>query len=117
MEEEVHKDLTGASEKDLLKLLRKESPELFVMLPDLKKRLQAISTEIQPLVAACQEDPPSLSGRPLSSAGALAAECRSQLHVTYCTLLLGYLLLKAEHRNTTDHPLMHLLVRSRFAIL
>ena len=35
MEEEVRKDIADLSDKDLQKLLRKENPELLVMLPDL----------------------------------------------------------------------------------
>ena len=41
MEEEVRKDIADLSDKDLQKLLRKENPELLVMLPDLQKRLES----------------------------------------------------------------------------
>ena len=114
MEEEVRKDVKDLSQKELQKLLRKESPELLVMLPELQSRLQALVTDLQPAVQAASKDPAELpSGEYLSSTGKRVVECRTQVELGYPVVLLSYLLLKAERRDLKEHPATALLVKAR----
>ena len=97
MEEEVRKDIASLSDKEMQKLLRKESPELLVMLPDLQKKLHALAEEIQPQVNSSQKDPATLpDGRPLSSLGKQVVDCQAQVQLNYCMMLLSYMLLKSD---------------------
>lgn len=114
MEEEVHKDIASLSDKEMHKLLRKESPELLVMLPDLQKKLHSLVDEIQPQVNTSQKEPATLpDGRPLSSLGKQVIDCHSQVQLNYCMMLLSYMLLKSERKDVKEHPIMPLLVKSR----
>ena len=116
MEEEIRKDVSELSEKDLQKLLRKESPELLVMLPDLWSRLQSLSTEVGPWSEGVHASPPMVDGRELSGTGIDFADCKTQVTLSYCVLLLLYMLLKAERRDVRHHPLTPLLVRCRYLL-
>lgn len=70
MEEEVRKDVKDLSEKELLKILRKESPEVLVMLPELQTRLKALVSDLQPVIQSASKDPAELpSGERLSATG------------------------------------------------
>ena len=112
----MHKDLSSLSAEELRKLLRKESPEVVVMLSDLLVRLRAFSGAVAPWARALRSERPSVGGRALSSTGVDFADCQSQLSLNYALLLLNYLLLKAERRPSSDlqrHPLTALLVRAR----
>ena len=115
MEEEVRKDIASLSDKEMQKLLRKESPELLVMLPDLQKKLRTLAEEIQPQVNSSQKDPASLpDGRPLSSLGKQVIDCQAQVQLNYCMMLLSYMLLKSDKQDVKEHPIMPLLVKSRY---
>ena len=105
MEEEVRKDIADLSDKDLQKLLRKENPELLVMLPDLQKRLESLKVDVKPLVDS--------NGHPISEVGTKIVDCKTQLHLNYCMMLLSYMFLKAENQDVKEHPVMPLLVKSR----
>ena len=110
----MRKDVKDLSQKELQKLLRKESPELLVMLPELQSRLQALVTDLQPAVQAASKDPAELpSGEHLSSTGKRVVECRTQVELGYPVVLLSYLLLKAERRDLKEHPATTLLVKAR----
>lgn len=109
----MHKDLSTLSAEDLRKLLRKESPEIAVMLSDLLRRLRGFPTSVSPWTRALRLASPSVEGRVLSSTGVDFADCQSQLTLNYLLLLLNYLLLKAERRDLKRHPLTALLVRGR----
>ena len=110
----MRKDISELSNSELKKLLRKESPELVVMLPDLQKRLKELSTVMKPMVDSAHSDPPSLpDGQPLSETGQRLVDCEAQIQLNYCMMLVNYMLLKAERRDVREHPLMPLLVKSR----
>lgn len=115
MEEEVRKDIADLSDRDLQKLLRKENPELLVMLPDLQKRLESLVTTVKPLVDSARKEPGELpNGRPISEIGKQFVDCKAQLQLNYCMMLLSYMLLKADKQNVKEHPIMPLLVKSRY---
>ena len=114
MEEEVRKDIADLSDKALQKLLRKENPELLVMLPDLQKRLESLKVDVKPLVDSARKEPGELpNGHPISEVGTKIVDCKTQLHLNYCMMLLSYMLLKAENQDVKEHPVMPLLVKSR----
>lgn len=116
MEEEIRKDVADLSEEALHKLVHKESPELLVMLPDLWSRLQSLSTEVGPWSEGVHASPPKVGGKELSGTGIDFADCKTQVTLNYCLLLLTYMLLKTERRDVRQHPLMPLLVRSRYLL-
>lgn len=106
--------MNDLSEKELLKILRKESPELLVMLPELQTRLKALVSDLQPMVQSASKEPAELpSGERLSSTGKRVVECRTQVSLAYPVVLLSYLLLKAERRDLKEHPATSLLVKAR----
>ena len=108
--------MSSLSAAELGKLLRKESPEVVVMLSDLLGRLRAFSTSVAPWARSLRSERPCVDGRALSSTGVDFADCQSQLSLNYALLLLNYLLLKAERRPSGElqrHPLTALLVRAR----
>ena len=114
MEEEVRKDIADLSDKDLQKLLRKENPELLVMLPDLQKRLESLKVDVKPLVDSARKEPGELpNGHLISEIGTKVVDCKTQLQLNYCMMLLSYMLLKAEKQDVKEHPVMPLLVKSR----
>lgn len=113
MEEEIRKDVSDLSEEALQKLLRKESPELLVMLPDLWSRLQSLCAEVGPWSEGVHRSPPTVDGKELSGTGIDFGDCKTQVTLNYCLLLATYMLLKSERRDVRQHPLMPLLVRSR----
>ena len=113
MEEEIRKDVSDLSEEALQKLLRKESPELLVMLPDLWSRLQSLCAEVGPWSEGVHGSPPTVDGKELSGTGIDFGDCKTQVTLNYCLLLATYMLLKSERRDVRQHPLMPLLVRSR----
>ncbi|KAK8796801.1 hypothetical protein WA588_000927 [Blastocystis sp. NMH] len=114
MEEEVRKDVKDLSEKELLKILRKESPEVLVMLPELQTRLKALVSDLQPVIQSASKDPAELpSGERLSATGKRVVECRTQVELGYPVVLLSYLLLKTEQRDLKEHPATRLLVKAR----
>ena len=111
----MHKNIADLSDKDILKILRKESPELLVMLPDIEKRLESMDKDIKPYADALHRTPPSLHGTPLSPTGEALADSTVQVKLSYMMLLLNYLILKAEHGDMKTHPLTSLLVKARWA--
>ena len=114
MEEEVRKDVKDLSEKELLKILRKESPEVLVMLPELQTRLKALVSDLQPVIQSASKDPAELpSGERLSATGKRVVECRTQVELGYPVVLLSYLLLKTEQHDLKEHPATRLLVKAR----
>lgn len=118
MEEEVRKDIADLSDKDLQKLLRKENPELLVMLPDLQKRLESLKVDVKPLVDSARKEPGELpNGHPISEVGTKIVDCKTQLHLNYCMMLLSYMFLKAENQDVKEHPVMPLLVKSRQVLI
>ena len=106
MEEEVHKHISDLSDKDVQKILRKDNPELFVMLPDLQSKLQSLPATLQPLVD-------SLRQSSLSPLGEEYTDTKIQTYLNYCILLSTYLLLKSEQTSVREHPILQALVKSR----
>ena len=86
---------------------------MLVMLPDVQKCLEELEKDIKPFADALMQNPPSLNGKPLSETGKSFADSTVQVKLSYCMLLLNYLILKAEHADTKNHPLTTSLVRSR----
>ena len=111
----MHKNIADLSDKDILKILRKESPELLVMLPDIEKRLESMDKDIKPYADALHRTPPSLHSTPLSPTGEALVDSTVQVKLSYMMLLLNYLILKAEHGDMKTHPLTSLLVKARWA--
>lgn len=109
----MHKNISDLSDQDILKIIRKESPELLVMLSDIEKRMDSMNKDLMPYMEALHHSPPSLHGKPLSSTGQTLADSTVQVKLSYMMLLLNYLVLKAEHADMKTHPLTSLLVKAR----
>ena len=113
MEEEIHKNVADLSDKDIQKILRRESPELLVMLPDLQSKLQSLVPILKPFAEALTQQPPSFHNQALSTVGEEYIDAKLQTYLNYCMMLGSYMLLKSERKNVRDHPIMNYLVKSR----
>ncbi|XP_031423770.1 something about silencing protein 10 isoform X2 [Clupea harengus] len=106
-EEHIVKDLKEMSQKEKMKLLRKESPELLELIQDFKAKLAELKDEIQPLVEMVKD------GRIPAGKGANYLLTKQQLYLHYCTNISFYLVLKAKRVPAHHHPVIERLVTYR----
>ncbi|XP_030633244.1 something about silencing protein 10 [Chanos chanos] len=106
-EERIVKDLNKMSQKEKLKLLKKESPELLELIQDFKAKLTELRDEIQPLVEMVS------NGRILPGKVANYLINKQQLYLNYCTNISFYLVLKAKRIPAHSHPVIERLVAYR----
>lgn len=103
----IEKDLDQMSQKEKLKLLKKESPELLELINDFKTKLSELKDEIQPLVQMVKD------GKIPAGKGANYLVTKQQLYLNYCTNISFYLLLKAKRIPAHNHPVIERLVTYR----
>ncbi|XP_041944676.1 something about silencing protein 10 [Alosa sapidissima] len=106
-EQRIVKDLKMMSQKEKLKLLKKESPELLELIHDFKAKLTELKEEIQPLVEMVKD------GRIHAGKGADYLLTKQQLYLHYCTNISFYLVLKAKRVPAHNHPVIERLVTYR----
>ncbi|XP_036386984.1 something about silencing protein 10 [Megalops cyprinoides] len=106
-EEKIMKDLEKMSNKEKLKLLKKESPELLELIQDFKAKLTELRDEIQPLLEMVKD------GRIPEGKGADYLRTKQQLYLNYCTNISFYLVLKARRVPAQNHPVIERLVSFR----
>uniref|UniRef100_A0A3B4BL52 Sas10 C-terminal domain-containing protein n=1 Tax=Periophthalmus magnuspinnatus TaxID=409849 RepID=A0A3B4BL52_9GOBI len=105
-EEKIVKDLKEMSQKEKMKLLKKESPELLELIQDFKKKLTELKDEIQPLVQMVTD------GKIPPGKGAEYLKTKQQLYL-YCTNISFYLVLKAKRIPAHNHPVIERLLTYR----
>ncbi|KAL7842988.1 hypothetical protein AOLI_G00245000 [Acnodon oligacanthus] len=103
----IEKDLNTMSQKEKLKLLKKESPELLELIHDFKAKLTELRDEIQPLVQMIKD------GKIPAGKGANYLITKQQLYLNYCTNISFYLVLKAKRIPAHNHPVIERLVTYR----
>ncbi|XP_072521909.1 something about silencing protein 10 [Salminus brasiliensis] len=103
----IEKDLDTMSQKEKLKLLKKESPELLELIHDFKTKLTELRDEIQPLVQMVKD------GQIPAGKGANYLITKQQLYLNYCTNISFYLVLKAKRIPAHNHPVIERLVTYR----
>ncbi|XP_060766490.1 something about silencing protein 10 [Neoarius graeffei] len=106
-EQRIVKDLNTMSQKEKLKLLKKESPELLELIQDFKAKLTELRDEIQPVVQMVK------NGRIPPGKGANYLKTKQQLYLNYCTNISFYLVLKAKRIPAHNHPVIERLVTYR----
>lgn len=106
-EERIVKDLKTLSQKEKLKLLKKESPELLELIQDFKAKLTELRDEVQPLVKMVK------NGQILPGKGANYIITKQQLYLNYCTNISFYLVLKAKRIPAHNHPVIERLLTYR----
>ncbi|KAK2821392.1 hypothetical protein Q7C36_020735 [Tachysurus vachellii] len=106
-EQRIIKDLNTMSQKEKLKLLKKESPELLELIQDFKAKLTELRDEIQPIVQMVKDGqiPPGKGTNYLMN--------KQQLYFNYCTNISFYLVLKAKRIPAHNHPVIERLVTYR----
>uniref|UniRef100_A0A8C2G9X1 UTP3 small subunit processome component n=1 Tax=Cyprinus carpio TaxID=7962 RepID=A0A8C2G9X1_CYPCA len=106
-EERIVKDLKTMSQKEKLKLLKKESPELLELIQDFKAKLTELREEVQPLVEMVKD------GQIPPGKGAKYLITKQQLYLNYCTNISFYLVLKAKRIPAHNHPVIERLLTYR----
>lgn len=106
-EERIVKDLKQMSQKEKMKLLKKESPELLELIRDFKTKLTEIKDELQPLVEMIK------AGKIPPGKGANYLKTKHQLYLNYCTNISFYLVLKAKRIPAHNHPVIERLLTYR----
>ncbi|XP_037303668.2 something about silencing protein 10 isoform X2 [Pungitius pungitius] len=106
-EERIVKDLKQMSQKEKMKLLKKESPELLELIQDFKAKLGELKNELQPLVQMVK------AGKIPPGKGADYLKTKQQLYLNYCTNISFYLVLKAKRIPAHNHPVIERLLTYR----
>ncbi|XP_029948547.1 something about silencing protein 10 [Salarias fasciatus] len=105
--ERIVKDLKQMSQKEKMKLLKKESPELLELIQDFKAKLTELKDEVQPLVQMVKD------GKIPAGKGADYLRTKQQLYLNYCTNISFYLVLKAKRIPAHHHPVIERLLTYR----
>merc|ERR1712142_1274237 len=95
------------SQKEKMKLLKKESPELLELIRDFKTKLKEIKDELQPLIEMIK------AGQIPPGKGADYLKTKHQLYLNYCTNISFYLVLKAKRIPAHNHPVIERLLTYR----
>ncbi|XP_028262637.1 something about silencing protein 10 [Parambassis ranga] len=106
-EKRIVKDLKQMSQKEKIKLLKKESPELLELIQDFKTKLTELKDELQPLVQMVKD------GKIPPGKGADYIKTKQQLYLNYCTNISFYLVLKAKRIPAHHHPVIERLLTYR----
>ncbi|XP_059185545.1 something about silencing protein 10 [Centropristis striata] len=106
-EERIVKDLQQMSQKEKMKLLKKESPELLELIQDFKAKLNELKNELRPLVQMVKD------GKIPPGKGADYLKTKQQLYLNYCTNISFYLVLKAKRVPAHNHPVIERLLTYR----
>ncbi|XP_042364561.1 something about silencing protein 10 [Plectropomus leopardus] len=106
-EERIVKDLKQMSQKEKMKLLKKESPELLELIQDFKTKLNELKDELRPLAQMVKD------GKIPPGKGADYLKTKQQLYLNYCTNISFYLVLKAKRIPVHNHPVIERLLTYR----
>ncbi|TNM88742.1 something about silencing protein 10 [Takifugu flavidus] len=106
-EERIVKDLKQMSQKEKMKLLKEESPELLELIQDFKAKLTELKDELQHLVQMVKD------GKIPPGKGADYLKMKQHLYLNYCTNISFYLVLKAKRIPAHNHPVIERLLTYR----
>ncbi|KAM3620939.1 uncharacterized protein V6R79_003900 [Siganus canaliculatus] len=105
--ERIVKDLKQMSQKEKMKLLKKESPEMLELIQDFKAKLTELKDELQPLMQMVKD------GKIPPGEGAKYLRTKQQLYLNYCTNISFYMVLKAKRIPAHNHPVIERLLTYR----
>jgi U3 small nucleolar RNA-associated protein 3 len=102
----VERDLSGMSEREKMKLLKHDAPELTSLLSDFKSYMKMLRTQLLPAREAALKGaaPPE---------GLSYLDTKIQLTTRYCSSVAFYLLLRTEGMSVKTHPVIDNLVELR----
>ncbi|XP_068170971.1 something about silencing protein 10 [Antennarius striatus] len=106
-EERIVKDLNQMSQKEKMKLLKKDSPELLELIQDFKAKLTELKDELQPLLQMVED------GKIPPGKGADYLRTKQQLYLNYCTNISFYMVIKAKRIPAHNHPVIERLLTYR----
>ncbi|KAM4740422.1 something about silencing protein 10 isoform 2-T2 [Anableps anableps] len=106
-QEKIVKDLKQMSQKEKMKLLKKESPELLELIQDFKAKLTELKDELEPLMQMVKD------GKIPAGKGTDYLKTKQQLYLNYCTNISFYLVLKAKRIPAHNHPVIERLLTYR----
>ncbi|XP_043977297.1 something about silencing protein 10 isoform X2 [Gambusia affinis] len=106
-QEKIVKDLKQMSQKEKMKLLKKESPELLELIQDFKAKLSELKDELEPMMQMVK------NGKIPAGQWADYLETKQQLYLNYCTNISFYLVLKAKRIPAHNHPVIERLLAYR----
>ena len=101
------RDLSTMTEDEKAAALQEEAPELDGLLADLQSSMDDVSNTIEPTLEKVQRKDIATSG------GVSYLEAKHLLLLSYCQAIAFYVLLKAEGRDVTNHPVMERLVEMK----
>ncbi|KAF1780195.1 Sas10 C-terminal domain [Phytophthora cactorum] len=106
--EQVHKDFSKMSKKDKLQIVNQSAPELLGLMSELESTTKELEEIVTPAVLKLR--PVRRKSRQLQM-GLRYLMTRQNLLLNYSANISFYLLLRAEGKSVSDHPvLMHLLL-------
>ncbi|KAL3658336.1 hypothetical protein V7S43_016718 [Phytophthora oleae] len=106
--EQVHKDFSKMSKKDKLQIVNQSAPELLGLMSELESTTKELEEVVTPAVLKLR--PVRRKSRQLQM-GLRYLMTRQNLLLNYSANISFYLLLRAEGKSVSDHPvLMHLLL-------
>lgn len=110
MEKEIEiikSDLSSLPKRQLLELLRRESPELFQLLEDYKEKMKIVKEYMVPIVEMAGD------GRIINCKALDFVKTYYHLLIGYCININMYILLKISEVNVANHPVIKRLVQYR----
>lgn len=102
----VELDLTTLKKEQKLAIIKRESPEFELLISDLKKYLEEIKSELEPVLNYLQQY--STVSNVMSSSGLKYLKLRYFVLLNYCTNISFYLSLKSgqEKQHVKEHPIV-----------
>lgn len=97
-------DTSKMTEEEKQAALETEAPELSKLLNELKSSMHEVRNRIEPTLERVKSNELNTSG------GVSYLEAKHLLLLSYCEAIAFYVLMKAEGRDVTNHPVMHRLV-------
>ncbi|XP_049849016.1 uncharacterized protein LOC126317083 [Schistocerca gregaria] len=104
---ERHRSLESLSEAEKLAILKRDSPELLVLLKSLRGKIGEIQTRLAPAIQRVKDQELK------TTKGLSYLETKYHILLNYCTNILFYLLLKSEGCEVRNHPVIEQLARTR----
>lgn len=105
-EERIIKDLSKMSKREKLKVLKKESPELFTLIDEFKDKMTEVQERLCPLKEWIEKK--QLSGKAVDY-----VNTKLRLNLSYCTNIVFYLMLKSKQAPVHNHPVIKRLLQYR----
>ena len=112
--ETLSRDLSKITQKKRLAMLKAESPELLMLVTELKERVKELKEKVNPLRTVLEE---SAEMKEVFSDDLVDyLEAKQQILLSYCINVVFYLALKSEGRSVKNHPVLKQLLELRYVM-